>query len=340
MRIAAASLVLLTLMLSACSHTPPVAPPPAKPAWVDGSSPRYPERLYLTAVGLGQNRRGAEDAARADLAKALRVKVTATTFDQMRSELSAGGSEEFSQRIESLSTTATDQTLEGVSIAENYEDPQRGLFYALAILDRDRAANLLRDRINALDAEIVPLMERQQAPPSFTTLRDAVRAADAIQRRQVLNAELIILGSTGSGIPSRYSIADAQKAIDTILAQVPIGLEVTGDDNGEIRTALIAGLTDARLTVLTDASKAPFVIRGNVTLEKIDVASSPWQWYSSTLLGELIDREKGTFVGALSISSREGAQDSARGRRLTLRSLSERAAAAVKRELVKKAGSN
>lgn len=314
--------------------------PQARPQWIDtNSSPRYPSRFYLTGVGTGGTRRSAEDAARAEIARFLKVKVTASSFDYMKSEISPGTAEQFSQKLESALATSVEQAIEGTSIAEIWEEPGRGTVYALAILDRERGSAVLKERIMKLDAEVEALLERKIGEGRFSGLGQAVRAAEALQKRDILNTELIMISPEGIGITSRYSLAEVMRKIETILGNVRIGLDLTGDTTGDIRLALVRGLTGARMTVATSPEAADIVIRGQVELNRVDEAS-PWYWFLASLRGDMVDPKSGIYLGTATESSREGAQDQTRGRMRAMESLGEKVAGRIKGEIIRYSGSN
>lgn len=335
-----AMLGLLTLILVAagCAHTPSPPPSPAKPDWVQGSSARYSSRLYLTGVGVGTNRRQAEDAARSEIAKVFKVRILASTLDWMKSETLPGQKEAFAQQVEALTTTSVDQVLEGTAIAELWEDRERGTVYALAVLDRERTAGILRERIRQLDGEVAAIMAIPPGNAPLAGLREAVRAADAIQKRDLLNAELAVASSEGAGIPAPYSYGEAAAIINRILAKVRLGVSISGDDSGAVRLAAIDGIARAGFQVPTDPAQTDIQVKGSVSIRSVEVSHSPWRWYTAQFLGELVDAKGGLTLGILREESREGAQEEGTARERTLRELSTRVADGIKRELIRSVG--
>ena len=328
------SLAFLLVVAPSCAHRVEEPKLEGRPQWIDtGSSPRYPSRFYLTGVGTGSTRKNAEDAARTEIARYMKVKISASSYDWMKSEISTGTTEQFSQRLESAMTTAVDQALEGTSIAEIWEDRGRNSVYALAILDRERVASVLKERILKIDADVAALLEQKTSQGRFSGLSQAVSAAEALQKREVLNAELIMVSPEGSGVQPRYAVGEVMRKIESIIAGVRIGLDLTGDSTGDIRLALVRGLSQARMQVVTNAESADIVIKGQVEVARVD-ENNPWFWYLSMLRGEIVDPKSGTYMGTLTESSREGAQDQLRGRVRSLESLSDKVASRVKKEII------
>lgn len=333
-------LLAFMLMTGGCSHKPSPAPVSTKPDWTSGSSSRYGSRQYLTAVGVGTSQRQAEDAARRELAGIFKVRILATTLDWMKSETLPGQKETFAQKIETMTSTSVDQVLEGCSIAEHWEDRERGTFYALAILDRERSAGILRERIRKLDGEVEALNSVQDDRSPLSGLREAIHAAEAIQKRDLLNSELAVASTDGNGIPAPYSYGKAAATINRILSSVKIGVEVNGDSNGAIRLALVEGLSRGGFQVMTDKNSTDILVKGSVNDRPLELSGTPWQWHTATLLGEIVDVKKGAYLGTLREESREGAKDEITARDRTLRDLADKVTDGIKRELIKSLGNS
>lgn len=134
-----------------------------KPAWARlVPDPRFPEDLYLSAFAsarvegdLADAKHRADERARAELAKAIRVHVEGTFADFLRETRQTGDASprqvsDLAQRT--MSRVAMD--LEGVRIAERYHDAAEGHVYALAVLDRALAARLADERLASLAREL------------------------------------------------------------------------------------------------------------------------------------------------------------------------------------------
>src|SRR5690242_444038 len=83
MKPALAAAVLLAV-LAGCAAAPKRAAADsraakAKPEWVDGQSSEYPRDMYLSGVGLGDDRQSAEDRARGEISKVLSTVVSVDT---------------------------------------------------------------------------------------------------------------------------------------------------------------------------------------------------------------------------------------------------------------------
>ena len=116
------------------------------PEWVErGRSATYSDAQYMQGIGVAasrgdveRDRMRAEDGARAEIAREIRVQVASVVED----ELSDRGGEVFSATTV-VTRSSVDVLLEGVRIAERWHDKKKDVYYALAVLDRMEAGRRL-----------------------------------------------------------------------------------------------------------------------------------------------------------------------------------------------------
>jgi len=145
------------------------SPPPdgsaarPRPEWAgDGVPASYPPELYLTGVGSaeqgGKNDYKtlamAEDRARAELAKSIRVRVQ-SEFDnaaRLVTESASGKTATLQDRNETTDRirSRADVELEGVHVVDRWFDRPSGTYWALAALERTTAGRRLLDRMEQL----------------------------------------------------------------------------------------------------------------------------------------------------------------------------------------------
>jgi len=142
------------------SAAPEEFPTRPRPEWAGGVPASYPPDLYLTGIGSAEQGGGrneyktlamAEDRARAELAKSIKVRVQSEFVNAARlvTESASGttatlqDSNETTDRIRSQA----DVELEGVRIVDRWFDRQSGTYWVLAVLERATAGRRLLDRM-------------------------------------------------------------------------------------------------------------------------------------------------------------------------------------------------
>ena len=116
-----------------------------RPDWtLSKGDPRFPQARYLVGVGLSDKSSvSAEESARSNLAKNLKVKINSTMVDVSTTEQTY---------VESVIETEVDTVLEGVEIKAGWLDQDKGVHYSLAVVRRSLAASTIQTRISKIES--------------------------------------------------------------------------------------------------------------------------------------------------------------------------------------------
>ena len=210
-----------------------------KPGWVERESGRWPREMYVTGVGSADDRAAAEDRARADLARVFTTHVSSAlsateSEDNVRTDRGSSHAQQVTVVDETRSTT--DKVLEGVEIAEVWQDPSSRQTYALAVLDRQQAAARIEARLEEMAQAARPLRARLAAPDKVLALNAALRLLRLEQERHAVEKELQIV------LPTRARKPSMEDAARELLSHVSVRVTVTGDDQGLVRAGLAKSL--------------------------------------------------------------------------------------------------
>ena len=142
-------LLLIVLFLIGCSSNSLVKPG-GKPEWIDNPKMKYPEGMYLAAVGYGSTRRSAEADAMGSVARIFKTDVKANSkYSERWSDLESTKQENesslFAENTKDIFISA-EQDLINIEIGESYTD-NLGKVYALAFIHRSRTADIYDEKI-------------------------------------------------------------------------------------------------------------------------------------------------------------------------------------------------
>src|SRR5262249_37857282 len=153
------------------------------------------------------------NGAVAGLAKIFETKIkqVATDFQGAYSKSGSKGLE--IQSSEQLTESSTSKVLNGVRIAEVWEDKGVSI-YAIAIIDRSKAAGSLRDRIAELDQKAKNALDKASSDDKVKQVKSLNQALGAIQERELLNTDLRIIDTSGIGIAPEVSYADVYSRLE------------------------------------------------------------------------------------------------------------------------------
>jgi hypothetical protein len=184
----------------------------------------------------------AESGGYAALSRIFVARVVSASEDFMGAYSKTGAKSVEVQSSETLTRVSTAKVFSGVRVYEVYKDSD-STFYALACMERDKAAGALREQIGTADTRAGKALERARGANAAGKLGHLGKAMDAILEREALNNELRIVEPSGIGVASPYSHVDVSAAFEEVQAAIRIGVEADGPYEEEFRAAFIDALT-------------------------------------------------------------------------------------------------
>lgn len=271
-----------------------------QPDWITAGSAEYPADLYLSGRGQSDNRALAQDRARADLSKIFQLRVIEESEDIVKFETQSMAGQKTGKTTSSASryiTTQTDQIVEGIRIAELWQDPANKQFHALAILDRNQAANDLRLAIQNQDtATEHEITFARQQDNLFKQIGHAAQAV-AIQTSRYENQRLLkIIDPTGMGIPAIYNLTSLRADRDNLLQRVRIELRLLNDPIGGVEAILQGALVEAGFQHNT-THKANYRLEADLQLDGF-ADDKGWYWYRGSLQINLLSKAEDLSQGS------------------------------------------
>ena len=273
---------------------------PKQPDWINAASKNYPANAYLLGRGQSDNRALAQDRARADLSKIFQLRVTEESEDVVKFENQSLADESSATTSASASrhiTTETDQIVEGIRIAELWQDPANNQFHALAVLDRNQASNDLRQAIQNQDAatEHEIAFARQQGN-LFRQLAHASQAVEIQASRYENQRVLKVIDPTGIGVPPIYNLASLRADRDSLLQRVHIELRLLNDPIGGVEAILQGALAQAGFQHIS-GNNADYRLEADLQLDGFP-DDKGWFWYRGSLQINLLSQDKNQSQGS------------------------------------------
>ncbi|GHV09444.1 hypothetical protein AGMMS50229_19650 [Campylobacterota bacterium] len=279
---------LIALLLAGCGANTSSAPKPtaarsqtAAPEWVKGTTSAYPSSRYLVGVGSGANQNTAGDRARSDLGKSLSVTVMSS-----ESSRTTGGIDSYESVFSSAVYAQSEQTIEGVEIAERWLDETTELYYALAVLDRSRASSRLRSLVSQKELEIAALQREASGVGDplgrLSLLNDALKLC---AQRLADTAVLAVLDDRGV---APYETQNEISAAKRELLRT-IKLSVTGDS---VAKSLLSNALSKAGFAIVPLAQSDYEVTGS--FESGVRSENNWQWASATIATKITERATDT----------------------------------------------
>ena len=290
------------------------------PPWLSGSPPKYPPSFYLTAVGDGETAKDAEADAYVGISKIFQVKVKSQEESQERYIERNAQVEEHKFSAESFIDLSTQKVLSQVRIAQTYQDPHTGRYYALAVLDRDQVGASLRDRINLLDKEIEDLL-KSKGENKLEKVRVLKKTMDRLSLREALNSDLRVVDPEGRGVEPGYEPGELSRRFERELRGFFIRVGIEGDGAEELTAILVELLVKGGLSVAPEGTPEDIFIKGRLEWERSEISYRNWKFVRWKLKVEAWDNEVNQLISSLDREGREGHLTYQEAKRRALRTI-------------------
>jgi hypothetical protein len=244
-----------------------------RPVWIDNPQTQYPSTKYLTAIGTGDTRKAAENAAAANLSQIFQATITAeqTVNERYKELFTAPNQSTFESQSEVTKniTIATDQTLYNVQFAESYID-NLGKTYVLALLERQPTAEIYERKMDENDQQMMRYIEHSAAAKDPIVRYANINAAAVFSlMNETLKQQLNIILPGASYTPkSGFDHVKVQQLLNDSRKSLPFSIAITGDNDGRVKAILKEMISELGFVT---AEKGIISISGEVGFQEIDL---------------------------------------------------------------------
>lgn len=278
-----------------------------KPQWVDSVDSVYDKRQYVAAVGYAGNRAMAEKNALANLVAIfgqsvqMDQKITRTYQEAVKNGDTANWSDNTTLE-DTIKTSASMDTLVGAEIREVWFD-NNSTYYAAAVMDKAKTAQLYNDLIKANQTMITNLTTMDQAEKNslegFSRYQFAAVVADMNISYGNLLRVIDAMPPAGlkKGDEYRLEAANITKAI-------PVGVVVRNDRAGRIQVAFAKAL--AGLGFRSGGTNSRYRVEADLSLQEAQYPNQQNIFIRYTLAANFVDTNGGEVLAPYIINDREG----------------------------------
>ncbi len=281
-----------------------------EPAWVANPRASFPEERYVSAVGYGENREAAEKSAMGALVAVFGQTIKGeTTVSSRYLEAVKSGALEVSESTDvgrAVTSSYALETVVGAEIKGVWSD-RSSTTYAVAVMDRQKAAMLYADLIETNESSIrsltaIPAAERNTME-AYARYDLAAEIAETSGR--FLNVLSVV--SPGAAAARRGTTTrpeDLRVEALKIAQSIPIAVSIKNDRDGRIAAAFSAVLTSAGF--MTGGSGTRYSLTGTLALSPVELPENPNKFSRYTVDATLADAVTGNALLPYSASGRDG----------------------------------
>ncbi|MFO7850593.1 MAG: LPP20 family lipoprotein [Spirochaetia bacterium] len=289
---AALSLSILALLSIGCATGSPDLPPPESkgsdradapeagggemPEWFLDPQEVYPDNKYMTAIGSGDTRRGAEQSALGALSQRFSAEVTMDLQTQERyKELVTSDDEGYTEQETALNqgiNVRSDQTLLNVQFGKAAVDEQ-GRVHVIAFLERAPTGRLYQKLISKNGGKIVSYLQEAEESDSIVRRYAYLSAAATVASgNEVLIEQLrIIAPGYEKELDLPYDNNELNKRRTDTASQMKVSISIAGDEGSRITDVVRKSLSKERFPL---GEPGTLKVEGSASLEEIEGGES------------------------------------------------------------------
>lgn len=269
-----------------------VAVAQSQPDWVSGSTPEYPDGLYMSARGSASNDELAKNRALANLSKIFESHIRAASITKSAVQVEQGNEGERYTRSHSIVQQIqlrTDKIINGARIAESWKDTQEFTYHSLAVLNRTQASNNIRQEIQQLDFATQIALDQSQLQQDDLLSMSAQNKSVALQsQRQALHKMLKVIDLKGQGYPSRWNLSELKSQLEIKLLSLDIAAAVDNDPVGKLEEALKSAMGNAGFPAKNTDSG--YTLVANLDVQDLGFRQG-WYWLRGKLSIKMISSD-------------------------------------------------
>jgi len=283
------------------------------PGWVESPYTTYPSEKYFAAVGSDKNKNQAELKAVETLAGVFGRDVESSSKAESlmtHSENAEGSETELTSSLNQQILVEMDQKdLIGVEITETFHDEGSNIWYAVAILDKEKTAGLYLSMIEKNNKSINTLLAAgKDLPASMKKLAYYYRAMCLTQlndsyfpRFYIIHPEKCEQAKASSKTPEQMRVE-----YDRISAQIPVKVSVKNDYNSIVQIALEELLKSYGITI--NQKSTLYNLEMDITPSYREVDDPPMQYCEFIISSKMYNAQK-TSIVPWSFSGRAGGKN-------------------------------
>jgi len=256
-------------------------------------------------VGSGDSRESAEKSAFGNLVGifGMSIQVDEKVSESYEEAVKSGAAAAWSQNTAvntSIITSAALDSLVGAETGEVWHDG-KGLYYAVAVLNKAKAAQIYTDMIKANQAMIDNLVTMSEAEKSTMDGYARYKFAAVIADISFSYGNLLSV----IGRPQNLKRGDDYRLeARNIAASIPVGLSVKNDKSGRIEGAFAKALSE--LGFRSTGGSTRYTLEVNIVTSPVDLPASQNVFTRIEMNANLTDKVTGAVLVPFAFNSREG----------------------------------
>lgn len=238
--------------------------------------------------------RRAGDAARVNLVSQLRVTVSGDLSSTVQERKATGKQTELVQTVQNtIRSQVPAVELDEVKVTETFFEKK--FVYALAELDRVKAASRMRGQISDLETQVITIDNKPRSGSSLQQLRVVLPALKLFAQRDRLADQLALVGTQRKKPALSDELQQIQANIYALFNQLQVRIVMTDAGAEDIAAGVVEALTEQGMRI-NDQGYYDLMIQVSATLRPVEKNGSHFVFADSRVtIKDTDDRILSTF---------------------------------------------
>jgi hypothetical protein len=283
------------------------------PEWVTMPSSSYPADTFFSAAGEGSDRESAELKAVQRIASLFGQNIVSVSTAKMLMEKTEKDKESTSSQSKSVSQdilqNVNQDDVIGVEIKEYWFDSVHTVWYALAVLDKQKTASLYYSMIKKNNSQIESLTGKASEKEAPLDAYGCFAFAEKIaENNDVYIKRLSVISAEGGKAMRAASVpaVELRGKMKDIAAEIPVRIDIADDTDGRVAAALAEAAAAVGLNT-SGRSDIRYSITGAVKYVDTENSTGSIKFCRYTLDCTLTDMQTGKKLFPYTVEGREGA---------------------------------
>ncbi len=285
----------------------------------------YNNALYLVAVGSGDSLEQARQSALSTLLQQIEVSID-TSFETNESyQESSGSAADISTQIFDSSKSSSTGTLIAVEYGESHQD-NLGRLYAIAYINRQKVANIYRDRIEKTEKEIEQLLQNAATKEKLDKYAQYLKALNLSKKNQALVQQLEVI-SPISATTQKNSPTTINGLLRSAAQSLQFSIETNIDNDvadidlqNKLTSAVSELLSNLQFQIVTSGETYRATASVNWSEETNDYPTIFWN--INFTISEVVDADNGVTIISKNKRGRSKGINTDAARRLAINDIS------------------
>jgi len=246
--------------------------------WVDKINVLYPEKYYLTGLGIDETKEKADNKAFQSISKSIKLHIKSDELSSDKYQQTDSGQSKSTFNYSESIQVETESIIENATIVKHGYDTGNEMYYSLAVLRKEKFSKILYSKIEESQGRARTLLDAIGKEESkIIKLGNMFSLEKESGIQQNAYAVLRVVSDNYSIYKPKPNAVEVQKLIEEfLLKEFVFYVGINGEMADEIEMFLKDALTANGYYISTNQTKPDLIVKGDMHIRKLPLRGGRW----------------------------------------------------------------